>query len=98
MKAEATVTVDSPNGLHARPAMALVDAANGFESDITLTKPPGDDEGGGAEPTVVDAKSVMQVITLAAVQGTSLTIVAEGDDADAAVAALVELFERQFDE
>ncbi len=95
MPIEQTVTVDSPNGLHARPAMQLVDAANGFTCDITITKPPGEDE---REPTVVDAKSVMQVITLAAVQGTSLTLAAEGDDAEAAIAALADLFERQFDE
>lgn len=52
----------------------------------------------GEEPAEADGKSVMQMIILAAEAGTPLRIDAEGDDAEAAVAKLAELFERKFDE
>ncbi|MEO0588012.1 MAG: HPr family phosphocarrier protein [Planctomycetota bacterium] len=79
--ASTQVVVQNPLGLHARPAMAFVDAASGYESDVRVSK---------GEQTV-DGKSIMQLMMLAAVQGTELEITAEGPDADAAVAALGEL-------
>ena len=78
-------------GLHARPAMQFVDAANQFSSQITVYK-------GGEEPGVADGKSVMQMIILAATEGTPLRIEAEGEDADQAVAKLVALVEGKFGE
>lgn len=86
--ASASVTISNRLGLHARPAMSLVDIANGFSSDIKITK--------GAQ--VVDAKSIMQLMMLAATKGTELTITADGPDADAAVAAIQSLVESKFDE
>ena len=91
MHASRTITVSNSLGLHARPAMQFVDAANGFESAVTVEKK-------GDEPATVDGKSVMQMITLAATQGTELTISADGTDADAAVAELARLFEEKFGE
>ena len=85
------IFVQNTLGLHARPAMQFVDAANQFTSNITVTK-------GGAEPGEADGKSVMQMIILAAEQGTTLQIIAEGEDAEAAVAALVKLFDDKFGE
>ena len=85
------VVVRNKLGLHARPAMQLVDAANQFKSDVKVIK-------GGDEPYEADGKSVMQVIILAATEGTPLRIDADGEDADAAVAALVELFDSRFGE
>jgi phosphocarrier protein HPr len=85
------IVVANKLGLHARPAMQFVDAANQFSSTITVYK-------GGDEPFEADGKSVMQVIILAAVEGTPLKIVADGDDAEAAVKTLAELFESKFGE
>lgn len=78
-------------GLHARPAMQFVDLANQFRSKVTVSK-------GGPDACSADGKSVMQMITLAAEQGTSLHILAEGDDADAAVEKLARLFADKFGE
>src|SRR5205085_12649375 len=78
-------------GLHARPAMQFVDVANQFSSKVTVFK-------GGEEPGEADGKSVMQMIILAATEGTPLRIEAEGDDADRAVEKLAELFEKKFGE
>ncbi len=85
---EINVTIKNKLGLHARPAMAFVDTANGFRSDIRVKK----------NEQNVDGKSIMQLMMLAATQGTQLTLAAEGDDADAALAALSELVDRGFDE
>ena len=78
-------------GLHARPAMQFVDVANQFKSDVKVLK-------GGEEPAEADGKSVMQMIILAAVEGTPLRIEAEGEDAEQAVGKLVELVEGKFGE
>jgi phosphocarrier protein len=86
--AKAEVTIENELGLHARPAMTLVDLANQYASDIRIQK--------GEQ--VVDAKSIMQVMMLAATQGTALEIIAEGADAEQAIAALQQLVENKFDE
>lgn len=78
-------------GLHARPAMQFVDVANKFKAQITVYK-------GGPEPAEADGKSVMQMIILAAEEGTPMRIDADGEDAEQAVAALVELVEGKFGE
>ena len=85
------IVVSNKLGLHARPAMQFVDVANQFQSSVMVYK-------GGEEPCEADGKSVMQMIILAAVEGTPLRIAAEGDDADAAVEKLAELFENKFGE
>lgn len=87
-KASAKATIVNRLGLHARPAMSLVDAAAGFKSIITVRN--GTNE--------VDAKSIMHVMMLAATRGTELEITAEGDDADEACRVLKELVESGFDE
>jgi phosphocarrier protein HPr len=78
-------------GLHARPAMQFVDLATRFRSNIRVVS-------GGQRPGEADGKSVMQMIVLAAVEGTPLTIRAEGEDADRAVQELAELVESGFGE
>jgi phosphocarrier protein HPr len=91
MVVEKDVVVSNERGLHARPAMQFVDVANAFQSQVTVTKQ-------GPETIEVDGKSVMQMITLEATQGTVLHVKAEGEDAEAAVGKLVELFESKFGE
>ena len=95
MKLEREIFVSNDHGLHARPAMQVVDAANRFSSDLTFTKPAGEGE---REATVADAKSVMGVITLAATKGTTLLLAADGEDAEAAADAIQKLFDDKFGE
>jgi phosphocarrier protein HPr len=86
----ARTTILNSLGLHARPAMAFVDLANTFASAVSVRRTDGDE--------VVDGKSIMQMLLLAATQGTEIEIGAEGPDAAAAVDALVKLVESRFDE
>ncbi|MCH8192681.1 MAG: HPr family phosphocarrier protein [Planctomycetes bacterium] len=79
----ASVEIRNAEGLHMRPAMHFVDVANKFACEITVTH--GDNS--------VDGKSIMQISMLAATQGTTLCIKAQGVDADEAVQALRELIE-----
>lgn len=90
MPDEATITVRIVNrlGLHARPAMTFVDIANTFKSAILVSR----------DDTQVDGKSIMQMMMLAASQGTELSICARGADATAACEALRKLVESGFDE
>lgn len=88
MQVEKQIVVLNKLGLHARAATKLVKLCNRFESQIILAK--GEQE--------VNAKSIMGILMLAATQGTHLTIKAQGDDANNAVAQISGLFERLFDE
>lgn len=86
----ATVTIKNRLGLHARPAMTLVELVNRYESTITLRRADSEE--------VIDAKSIMQVMMLAATQGTLLHVEATGPDAAQAIGALIEIVDREFDE
>ena len=77
-------------GLHARPSVKLTKLAKTFGSSIEL--------GLGAEGPWIDAKSIVKVMAAKAPQGTTLHFRAVGADADQAVAALVALVNRDFDE
>ncbi len=85
---ERHVTVSNRLGLHARAAAKLVQTLHKFQSTVMLI-----DRG-----REVNAKSIMGVMMLAAGQGTSLTVRADGSDEDAALDAVVDLFQRNFDE
>ena len=76
------VTVNNPQGLHARPAHALVQLAGQFQADIEIIR----------NGESVDGKSILAILTLAAEKGAQLTIRASGTDAAQAVDALAELF------
>jgi phosphotransferase system HPr (HPr) family protein len=89
-----TLIVENPNGLHARPAMKVVETAGGFAADLILRRPDGDADA----PAQADAKSVLQVITLGATQGTRLDLLADGDDAEPAADAIEKLFVEHFGE
>jgi phosphocarrier protein HPr len=83
-----TVTVLNRLGLHMRPADLLVRTANRFQSQIEIEK----------DGQAVDCKSILGILTLAAVQGTQLNLRAQGNDAAEAVQALSELFAQSFHE
>lgn len=82
------VRVGNPQGLHARPAELFVKTAGQFQAKIEVNK----------NGHRVDGKSILNILTLAAVQGTELSLEATGPDAQAALDALSELFARDFDE
>ena len=87
-KQSRTVVVANPQGLHARPADLVVKLANRFSSSVILIK--------GSER--VDAKSILGILTLAATEGTELSIEADGQDAEQALDALAELLSHKFKE
>jgi len=82
------VTIVNELGLHARPAAAFVKVAGRFKAEVTV----------GRDDLVVNGKSIMGVMTLAAEPGSELTIRAEGDDAQAAADALANLVAAGFHE
>jgi phosphotransferase system HPr (HPr) family protein len=79
--AEKQATVGPEEGLHARPAAQFVKTAKRFSSEIVVLK--GERQ--------ANAKSSLKIMTLGARKGDTLTIRAEGEDAEEAVDALVEL-------
>ena len=76
---ERTVTVVPEAGLHARPASRFVTTATEFEADVTV---------GLADGDPVNARSMLSVTTLNARKGDDVHLVAEGEDAEAALDAL----------
>lgn len=90
MPASAQVKISNRLGMHARPAMILAETAQAFDSEITLRRTD--------QVDVVDAKSIMQLMMLAATEGTELEIKADGHDAEQAVKRLIELIRSGFDE
>ena len=85
---EREVLIINRAGIHARPAAKLVRTASAFSSDIFL-------ESSGER---VNGKSIMGIITLGATYRTTVKIVADGADEEAAVAALEDLFARRFED
>jgi phosphotransferase system HPr (HPr) family protein len=86
VKVSLEVILPTENGLHARPATKFVEVASRYGCEITVTK----------DGMVVDGKSVIEILTLAAEQGTHLVITGDGDDAQEAVETLAKLVERGF--
>jgi phosphocarrier protein len=88
MLAERQVTVLNALGLHVRPSAEFAGTASKFRSRVSVVK----------DGQAVNAKSSIDLLTLAAVAGTQLTLRAEGEDANDAVDALVRLIESRFGE
>lgn len=88
MLLEQPIEVINKLGLHARAADKLVKLCARYDSTIQLCK--------GAQ--AVDAKSIMQVLMLAAAQGTRLKLIIDGDDANLALTEIRALFANYFDE
>jgi phosphocarrier protein HPr len=81
-------TISNKLGLHARPSAQLTQVAGRFASDIHIAR----------NGRRVNAKSIMGVLMLAAGQGSTVIVDAEGEDAEAALAALGELIGSGFGE
>ena len=82
------VTIVNKLGLHARAAAKFVGCASAYGCRVRA----------GQGDRLVDGKSIMAVMMLAAGKGTVLTLEADGDDEEAALAALCTLIENRFDE
>lgn len=89
-RVEARVLINHEVGLHARPSVKLTKLAKAFQSRIELAIGDGGDW--------VDAKSIVKVMATKAPKGAVMLVRAEGQDARDAVAALIALVERDFDE
>ncbi len=85
---EQEVTVKNRNGIHTRPAAVIVKTAARFKSEFTIIKD-------GME---INGKSIIGVMTLAAEQGSTMVLRFEGEDEQEAAAAMIQLFDRSFDE
>ncbi len=81
-------TVNNQVGLHARPATFFIQKANEFKSSIWVEK----------DERRVNAKSLLGVLSLGIVKGTTINLISEGADEKEAVEALVELINSNFGE
>lgn len=87
--AERRLTIMNAVGLHARPAALFVQTAARFkDTRVDVVK----------DGMVRDAKSILSVLTLGVGHGTTILVRAEGPQADAAIAALTDLVDRDFGE
>ena len=75
-------------GLHARAAVLLAETANRFRAEVRVSK----------KGQTVDAKSVMDLLLLAAARGSMIEVTAEGADAPVALEAIGELIAQRFNE
>ncbi|GHV53368.1 phosphocarrier protein HPr [Deltaproteobacteria bacterium] len=85
---ETSIVVTNELGLHARPAALLAKTAQQFTADIILI----------ASDREADAKSILDILSLAATQGTTLTVRGRGNDARDSIKSIAELVRAQFHE
>ena len=88
MESASQVEIANKHGLHARPAAEFVKVANRFDAEVWVRK----------NEIEVSGKSIMGVMMLAAECGSTIHIRADGDDAEPAVVALVDLVSGRFGE
>lgn len=82
------ITIMNATGLHARPASMFVQEAGKFKSDINVVK----------DGKKINAKSIMGIMAGGIAKDTVVTVEAEGEDEEQAVAALIALIENKFGE
>ncbi len=80
--------IRNKQGLHARPAALFVQTANQFEAEIEILK----------DEAIVNGKSIMGIMTLAAEAGVTVKVRVRGNDAERAMQAVEKLFESNFGE
>lgn len=88
MELRREVSVRNRLGLHVRPATLLAQKANSFKSDIFIEK----------DGLRVNAKSCIEILTVAATEGTKMYLVCRGADAKEAMSQLSKMFESAFGE
>ncbi len=82
------IRIENKLGIHARPAARFVQLTSRFSSEIILKR--GEEE--------VNGKSIMGVLMLAAPQGSTVTVLARGADAEEAMKAIEDLIRSKFGE
>ena len=82
------VTINNQVGLHARPATFFIQKANEFKSNIWIEK----------DDRKVNAKSLLGVLSLGIVKGTSVNLIADGSDEKEALGTLESLINSDFSE
>jgi phosphocarrier protein len=85
---ERRITIVNKLGLHARAASKFVNVTNRYTSRIDV----------GNAGKVVNGKSIMSIMLLAATQGTELVLHVDGEDEEEAMQAVVRLIEEKFGE
>lgn len=85
---EVTIKLLNRTGLHARPAALFVQTASKFKSDILVRK----------NERSANAKNILEVLSLGAEYGDTITIIANGEDAKEAIEALIDLIKNKFHE
>ncbi len=86
LKFEGILVIQNDKGLHTRPSTELVKCTCKFTSQINLI----------LDDTVVNAKSILGILMLAACKGTKIKIEAQGEDAKEAVEAIQKLAQQKF--
>ncbi|MGD8190207.1 HPr family phosphocarrier protein [Brevibacillus ginsengisoli] len=81
MRIEKELIVKRPDGIHARPASEIVKRMKGFESSVEVKY----------NSRIINAKSIIQLMSLAVKQGEALTVVIDGADAEEALSSLEEI-------
>lgn len=84
--AKGTFTVKNDRGLHTRPCTEIVKCASSFKADVQLIY----------QKLEVNAKSILGILMLAASKGSKIRVVAQGSDAEEAVASLIQLADHKF--
>lgn len=84
---ENEVIVNKTHGLHARPATIFVQMANKFNSSVKMEK----------EGEVIDAKSIIAILSLGINQGIGIKLIIEGSDAGEAMDNLKDFLEKEDD-
>ena len=87
---ETSLIIHNQKGLHARAAAKFVNITNKFESEINVSKEK--------EKENVSGKSIMGLLMLAAVKGTTIRITAHGNDASQVLEEITRLIDNKFDE
>ena len=85
---ERVTTIKNRAGIHARPAALLVQTVKDFKCSVYIEK----------DTDQINGKSIMGVLTLGASYGTELKLITDGEDEEAAMEALLNLFESGFEE
>lgn len=85
---ERDIVISNKLGLHARASAKLVQLVSGYRSTVQIS----------CRGREINAKSIMGLMLLAAARGTSITLRASGEDEAEAMDAVIDLFERKFDE
>jgi phosphocarrier protein HPr len=83
-----SILIRNKLGLHARAAVKFVNTANRFGADVRIVK----------DDSEIDGKSILGILTLAATQGTEISLRIDGLDEAAAWEALSELISNRFGE